>query len=53
MSNEIESPIISDDVIESIGERYQITIDPDNATQYKLCQVIVKLEQTIECEMTN
>jgi len=39
------TPVIPDDEIQRIGEDYQILINPNDATQYKLCQIILMLEQ--------
>lgn len=39
-----ESPVLQDRKIDEIAQRYGITIDPDNATHYKLAQVIHGLE---------
>ena len=42
------SPIISDDEITALSEEYGITINANDATQYKLCQVIMMLRQELE-----
>lgn len=41
-------PNITDEDIILIGTRYHIRVDPDNATHYKLCQVINSLEQKLK-----
>lgn len=43
-----ESPVLQDRKIDEIGQRYGITIDPENATQYKLVQVIHTLEMKLK-----
>jgi hypothetical protein len=44
----METPIFKDEEIEAIAERYGITtLNPDDATHYKLCQVIKHLESEI------
>jgi len=44
----MHTPIINDATIHAIGERYQLElIDPDDAMHYKLCQIILMLEQKL------
>jgi hypothetical protein len=37
--------LLSDTEIITIGIRYGIEVNPENVTQYKLCQIISALEQ--------
>lgn len=42
------NPVISKDDLIELGLTYQIEIDPENMTQYKLCQVVLMLESQLE-----
>lgn len=43
-----KSKVISDDEIMAIADEYGIRINSDDATQYKLCQVIYNLQEELK-----
>ncbi len=45
-----ETHVLSEQDLIELGERYEIKINPDDVTQYKLCQVILALEQEISLQ---
>jgi len=45
----MNTPVISDEQIAAIAERYGISsLNAEDATHYKLCQVILQLEEQVK-----
>lgn len=44
----MKNPNLTDEQVTLLAQKYQVKVDPDNATEYKLCLVIHALERELE-----